>query len=778
MTNCAEDAAGLFRALRIVWLATALSALLAGADACADVPWSGRELQDVIEELRRQGLPLLYSSTLIKSGMRLEAEPAGGTLLERLAAALHGYGLNLRAGAYGGILIVRDERPPAAVAPGGTPPTHLPAVPELVVTTSRYEIQREPVMVVAMLANTDLERLPDLGDDPLRAVGRLPGTAMNGLSAKTNIRGGATDENLVMFDDLRLFNPFHLKDFQSIFSSIDPAVIEGLDIYTGAFPTLYGDRLSGVINIQAFEPPGEAYRALSISLFNAAALLTGSWGTGRGTWLVSGRRGNLDLLLDLANQDIGTPRYSDLHGQLAYEFSDGFRLSANALIFDDNVKVYDSDKEERATARYHDSYLWLRVDNRPSESLEGFTLLSYANLRVRRAGTAVQPGVSSGELDDRRSAGILALSSRWSLALAGSHRIDFGGELRRATGRYHYSDEVSFDLLFDTPGAPTETSRSREIFVEPEGEYYATYANALVELPGDWTTELGLRWERTTLGSRSGTFSPRASLLYRLSESTRLRASWGRYWQSQGIDELAVSDGETTFARPERADQYVLGVEQELPSGMSLRLEGYTKDYRHPRDRYENLLNTIVLLPELKPDRIRLSANSATANGLELTLRGGRDRPLDWWISYGWASVKDEVDGVDIRRSWDQSHALGAGVLWSGDRWDLSAALTYRSGWPTTEVELQAEGPPAIVATGRRNAARLGNYATVDLRAARRFQTTAGLVSVFFELSNALNRRNDCCIEYSIDVEDTGELEVESQRGLPILPSVGIAWQF
>jgi hypothetical protein len=93
-------------------------------------------------------------------------------------------------------------------------------VPDVIVTTSRYEMLREPVVPVTTLVNTDVERLPDLGDDPRRAVGRLPGTAINGFSSKTNIRGGATDETLVMFDDLRLYNPFHLKDFQSIFSPL------------------------------------------------------------------------------------------------------------------------------------------------------------------------------------------------------------------------------------------------------------------------------------------------------------------------------------------------------------------------------------------------------------------------------------------------------------------------------------------------------------------------------------------------------------------------------
>ena len=755
----------------------ALLLLLVAPAGWAD-SWRGQELEGVIEGLRQNGLPVLYSSGLVRSGMPVREEPSGATPVARLGEVLQPYGLSVRAGPYGSILIVRAASGAALAANAVAVPVQLPAIPELIVTTSRYEMQREPVMPVATLANTDLEHLPDLGDDPLRAVGRLPGAAMNGLSSKTNIRGGATDETLVTFDGLRLFNPFHLKDFQAIFSSIDPAVIEGLDIYTGAFPAFYGDRLSGVIDVHAFEPPADGYRALAVSLFNAAGLISGGWNEGQGTWLVSARRGNLDIMLDLAHQDVGAPRYSDFHGQVAWEFSEQFKLSANALVFDDNIQVHATDQEERANAKYQDSYLWLRADARPTERLEGFTLLSYADLTAHRNGTVQQPGISLGNLDDRRSADITGLTSQWSLTLTGGNRLDFGGELRHSRGHYFYTEEVEFDLLFDTPGAPTETFQSRNISLAPDGDYYATYLNARVNLPGPLTAELGLRWDRSTLAGGSGNLSPRASLLYQLKEGTQLRASWGRYWQSQAIDELAVSDGETTFARPQRADQFVLGIEQEVGAVASLRLEAYTKDYHNPLDRYENFLNPFRLLPELQPDRIRISADGARARGVELSIRSASESDLDWWASYTWSTAQDEIAGEEFPRSWDQSQALSAGILRSSERWDFSGAVTYRTGWPTTRVGSEAAGPRNVVTTGPRNGEHLGNYATVDLRAARRFQTRVGLVSVFLELSNSLNRKNDCCVEFGIAVDEDNELQLERQSNLPILPNVGVSWQF
>ena len=762
---------------RVLAVLVMLAAPAAQAEQSAE-NWQGQELETVIEGLRRNGLPVLYSSGLVHAGMQIREEPTGAIPVQRLDQALAPYGLDIRAGPYGSILIVRAAPETAPVANSVAVPVQLAVLPELIVTTSRYAMLREPVIPAITLANTEVELLPDLGDDPLRAAGRLPGTAMNGLSSKTNIRGGATDETLVTFDGLRLFNPFHLKDFQSIFSSIDPAVIEGLDIYTGAFPALYGDRLSGVIDIRAFEPPADGYGAVAVSLFNAAGLISGGWNEGQGSWLVSARRGNLDIMLDLANQDLGAPRYSDLHGQVAWAFSEQFNLSANALFFDDNIRVHATDREEEAKATYQDSYLWLRADTRPTDRLEAFTLLSWADLTARRSGTAEQPGITAGVLDDRRSADIVGLASHWSLTLAGGHRLDFGGELRHSRGRYDYTQEAKFDLLFDTPGAATETIQSRDISLALDGDYYATFVNARVDLPGPWTTELGLRWDRSTLANSSGNLGPRVSVLYQLRAATQFRASWGRYWQTQTIDELDVSDGETVFAPPERADQFVLGVEQQVGAVTSLRIEAYTKDYHNPRDRYENFLDPFRLLPELQPDRIRVSADGARARGVELSIRSGTPGNLNWWGSYSWSTAEDESDGDIIPRSWDQSQALSAGIVRSSDRWDFSAAVTWRTGWPTTRVAIEEDGPPNVVTVGPRNDERLGNYATLDLRAARRFQTDVGLVSVFVEITNSLNRNNECCVEFGFAVDEDNEFELERQSNLPILPNVGVSWQF
>ena len=140
----------------------------------------------------------------------------------------------------------------------------------------------------------DLELLPDIGDDPLRAVSRLPGTAAGDFTAKANFRGGEVDETLGRFDGLRLFNPFHFKDFQSIFSAIDPGIIRGIEVYTGAFPATFGDRMSGVIDIESLAGSNAPQREFMLSFFNASGQRRRLVRAGRGQWLLSARRSNLD----------------------------------------------------------------------------------------------------------------------------------------------------------------------------------------------------------------------------------------------------------------------------------------------------------------------------------------------------------------------------------------------------------------------------------------------------------------------------------------------------
>jgi outer membrane receptor protein involved in Fe transport len=406
--------------------------------------------------------------------------------------------------------------------------------------------------------------------------------------------------------------------------------------------------------------------------------------------------------------------------------------------------------------------------------------LAHTQLVRDRNGAASLPGVGSGSLEDRRAFTIdtLSLDGWWSPGA--SSRFAAGLEWRAASGRYDYQDEANFDLLFLAPGAPEEPSRARELSVRPDGDYYDAYVDWRWKATDHITTDLGLRWDRETLSPHgSEDFSPRAGLLWQLGPTTQFRASWGRFFQAQGIDELAVSDGDTHFYGAQHAEHWVASVEHQLASALDVRIEAYRKTYEDLRPRYENLLNPLVVLPELKPDRVRIAPDSARADGVEVMLAYDAG-PLNGWLSYNWSVVEDRVDGHEVARNWDQTHFVSAGATWHGGRWDFTLAASWRSGWPTTHVELLTLTPFPLVATGPRNDERLGTYLRLDAHVARHFEIGARQrLTVFADVTNLLNRKNECCVEYQIESDKPIPfLDIEPLSSLPIVPSVGVIWEF
>ena len=87
--------------------------------------------------------------------------------------------------------------------------------------------------------------------DVLRAVLSLPGVKSVGeASTGLNVRGGATDQNLILFNGLNIFNPSHLFGF---FSAFDPDVIKDVTLYKSSIPANYGGRVSSVLDITSLD---------------------------------------------------------------------------------------------------------------------------------------------------------------------------------------------------------------------------------------------------------------------------------------------------------------------------------------------------------------------------------------------------------------------------------------------------------------------------------------------------------------------------------------------
>jgi hypothetical protein len=119
----------------------------------------------------------------------------------------------------------------------------------VVVTTDRRSNIKGLQMGLEKLNMRQIKQIPVVfGEtDILKVVLTLPGvTSVGEASNGYNVRGGSTDQNLILFNDATIYNPSHLFGFFSAFNS---DIIKGIELYKSAIPVKYGGRLSSVLDV-------------------------------------------------------------------------------------------------------------------------------------------------------------------------------------------------------------------------------------------------------------------------------------------------------------------------------------------------------------------------------------------------------------------------------------------------------------------------------------------------------------------------------------------------
>ncbi|MBS9523604.1 TonB-dependent receptor [Litoribacter alkaliphilus] len=110
-----------------------------------------------------------------------------------------------------------------------------------------------------------------------------------------SVRGGNNDQNLILMDNIPLYNTGHLAGFVSIF---DPFAINSMTFYKGGFPAQYGGRISSVTDIYLKEGDLQSYHGeANIGLFSGKIALEGPIVKDKSSFLVSFRRSTIDLFL-------------------------------------------------------------------------------------------------------------------------------------------------------------------------------------------------------------------------------------------------------------------------------------------------------------------------------------------------------------------------------------------------------------------------------------------------------------------------------------------------
>ncbi len=662
---------------------------------------------------------------------------------------------------------------------------------DFVVTASHSVNQNAPVQNVT-LDKKQVEALPHFGNDLYRVLGVLPGVVANDQSAKFSVRGSLPREVLVEFDGVELYEPFHLRDFQGIFSIIDPGVVDTLDLNTGGFTAEFGNRSAGLLEISSINPTS-TFHSVGLSLISTWLNSAGTFADGEGFWVLSVRRGYLDLLLDLVDtgEDEGEegdtdpdPTYWDAYAKIGYAPNPLNIFTVNILTSGDSLKWKEREEDETIDldTSYGNSYLWLRHEGQFGARAQADTILSLGRVDEERSIFLIDNGDRS-EVDDDRTVNLMGLKQRWGLVLSERHYLKLGWSFDAFEADYDYRN--SFDSGVAIPDDRFLPPRGAYEYKEThDGEQYGVYLADRFRLIDPLVIELGFRYDHLSLTDENN-ISPRFNAVYDLGHVGAFHLGFGHYYQTHRPHELDVPDRETEFYDAEKAVQTSLGYEKAFADNYRLRIDGYYRTIGNPRPRYENVFDPFnEENPETRPDRARLDIDESTAKGVEVMLGRQSGENVDWSLAYAWSSAEDDIDGASINRAIDQPHALTAVLTYRpSSRWDLTATWHYHTGWPRTEVTAVVDGSEIVPVVGEFYAKRHPDYHRLDLRLSYRTLLGNNILTYFIDIQNAYNRRN--VRGFSLD-EDSFALQpdgsvvvsLNEEKWLGILPSFGVKYEF
>ncbi len=172
--------------------------------------------------------------------------------------------------------------------------------------------------------------------DVLKVIQLLPGVqaGTEGTSG-FYVRGGGSDQNLILIDGVPVYNANHLFGFFSVFNS---DAISDVSLIKGGFPARYGGRLSSVLDIRMKEGNMKAFKGTaSVGLISSKFMFEGPIIKDKSSFLISARRTYIDVLswpiqrMILKMEDMDTKSRSgyyfwDINAKWNYKFSEKDRL--------------------------------------------------------------------------------------------------------------------------------------------------------------------------------------------------------------------------------------------------------------------------------------------------------------------------------------------------------------------------------------------------------------------------------------------------------------------
>ncbi|HRI58077.1 MAG TPA: carboxypeptidase-like regulatory domain-containing protein [Saprospiraceae bacterium] len=247
------------------------------------------------------------------------------------------------------------------------------SLPEVVISSlpgsegSMHRVESQHYLPV-----NEMRSLPMPGGeaDLLRMAALQPGiqTGVDGVGG-LHVRGGNADQNLILLDDVPVYNPGHALGLFSIFN---PSMVSNARMWKGDFPARYGGRASSVVDVRTRDGDLQEYHVgASAGLFASSLTAEGPIVRDRSAFLVAGRitylepwirffskRGNL---ITFSGDNAGY-RFYDLNAKLNYLVNDRNRLYFSYYyggdVFQNEFEQYYNDPEGYQTDHYRLNTDW------------------------------------------------------------------------------------------------------------------------------------------------------------------------------------------------------------------------------------------------------------------------------------------------------------------------------------------------------------------------------------------------------------------------------------
>ena len=652
---------------------------------------------------------------------------------------------------------------------------------EIVVVAGRQSAVKSTTMGSEKFKPQLLKNIPSaFGEsDIMKVVLTLPGvTTVGEASSGYNVRGGATDQNLILFNGGTVYNPSHLF---GLFTSFNSDAVEDVELFKSSIPVEYGGRISSVLKVTSKEANMQKVTgSASIGALTSKLNLELPIVKDHVSLLLNGRTTYSDWMLKQLPEDSGykngSANFYDFGGVLTWKLNSMHRLKLYGYWSKDKFSFSSEDSYGYQNRNFSAEWRSILNDRITATFSAGLDHYDYYNEEV---GT---PSMAA-----RLSFGIDQIWGKLHIR----HRLSEKDALTYGLSVQHYNVQAGKYEPIGEESCILSDQLQREKALESAA--YVEYERSLTE---KLSVSAGLRYSMfNALGPRDVNYYPdndlptegnlmetryetgiiktyqapefRLSARYAIQENLSLKAGFNTMHQyihkvsntsiMSPTDIWKLSD---LNIKPQNGWQAAVGIYHET-AGKKYEFSAEVY-YKHIGD-YLNYRNSAVLLMNhhLETDVI---STDGKAYGVELQVKKPLGR-LNGWISYTYSRsmLRQDDDRVTMplnngewySSEYDRPHEVKAVLnLKFTERYSFSSNFNYATGRPTTLPAgkyYDAHNQKYMPYYTDRNTYRIPDYMRLDL--AFNIEPTHKLTSFLhtsFSIGvyNALARKNAYNVYY------------------------------